>query len=183
MMCIPFHQGVARRFLTLCGLFLTVLSVGAVPAAASLMPKVERPAPAARVAFWNIPDPVVLGIAAANRRGGIDGRFVSPDLSAYDAYVLFVEPGQSLGQLPYGDLLELDREQVARGVHRVTRSGLPPVLIFDRSLLENGYDAACVGRLIHRTVVRAVQAGRMAVPQLAGCDSAVLGSIQSVAGR
>lgn len=129
------------------------------------------------MAFYNIPGEVILGIARANRQGGIDGRFQSPDLSAYDAYVLFAEPDQVLEDLPYGQLLDLAQETLAAGVTKVTRSGLPPVLIFETSLLDDGYDPNCVGRLIHRSVVGAVRQGQMALPRLFSCDSAVLGGL------
>ncbi|WP_316013491.1 hypothetical protein [Roseobacter sp. HKCCA0434] len=135
-------------------------------------------APAAKVAFWNIPDEVILGIAAANRAGGgIDGGFTSPTLEAYDVYVLFTDPARSLGETPYADVLGLDGEASKR-VMRLARPGLPPVLIFDPALLDEGYDAACLGRLIHRTITHSVRSGRMSMPQLAACDSSVRAAIE-----
>lgn len=161
----------------LAAMLLASMTLGPTVATAALTSEDAPPPADARVAFWNIPSDVVMGIAAANREGGIDGRFTSPDLAAYDAYVLFIEADRPLDQLPYAALLELERETIRRGVTRITREALPPVLIFGPELLEDGYDPACVGRLIHRTVVRAAHAGAMPVPQLAACDSAVLGPL------
>jgi len=172
-----FYSRVARQLATLCGVFSLFIVLTSTFASASVMEDGDRVSPAVRVAFWNIPDNVVMGIAAANRTGGIDGAFISSDLTAYDAYVLFAPPGLPLARMPYGDVLGLDGRGLLHSVSRIMRAGLPPVLIFDPALLEDGYDAACVGRLIHRTVVRGAEAGRMPIPQLAGCDNAVRGTL------